>query len=219
MKIKTYTPVFQYTNQSCWLPDSQPVKSIKDADLIVLEGGEDINPSIYGEGCSRRSYFNNGRDNEEMQAIKEASERGIPVAGICRGAQLLCAINGGKLIQDVGGHHGNHNIQTLEGEMNVSSCHHQMLLPNGIDHALIAWSQGISSHYFDGDNNEIELNGKLLIESDYKEPEIVYFPQNSGAIAIQGHPEWGSCPVATKNYCAWLVEELIGGTIAKSLSL
>ncbi len=107
--------------------------------LMILTGGSDINPKIYGEpwykekdwgGYNIKSWFDDRRDNYEIEMYNEAVKLGIPVFGTCRGLQLIHALNGGKLIQHVDGHHGHHKIMTCKGEAIVAnSIHHQACIP------------------------------------------------------------------------------------------
>jgi len=73
------------------------------ADGIVIGGGEDIHPSVYGkkeyvEVCGEFDLF---RDSIEMVLIQHAMAKNIPLLGICRGHQMLNAANGGTLIPDI----------------------------------------------------------------------------------------------------------------------
>ncbi|MFA9389010.1 MAG: gamma-glutamyl-gamma-aminobutyrate hydrolase family protein [Prolixibacteraceae bacterium] len=73
------------------------------ADGVVIGGGEDIHPSIYGkeeyvEVCGEFDQF---RDSIEMLMIHHALAKKIPLLGICRGHQILNATNGGTLIPDI----------------------------------------------------------------------------------------------------------------------
>ena len=79
------------------------VDSADKADIIQFTGGEDVDPSIYGHPKHPRTYSNLKRDIREQEVWKKARKEQIKV-GICRGAQFLCVMNGGKLWQDVSNH-------------------------------------------------------------------------------------------------------------------
>ncbi len=68
---------------------------------LLLTGGEDIDPAIYGEvnRCSKR--VNPARDKFELDLLQEALSRDLPVLAVCRGMQLLTAALGGTLYQDL----------------------------------------------------------------------------------------------------------------------
>lgn len=179
-----------YNGYARWIPDCKIVTDIKEADLLLLTGGEDINPALYGEKIGRYTYFSERRDALEVGLYKAAVENHIPVWGTCRGIQLITAMNGGKLVQDMS-HHGGHYVRTHDGLVYpTNSLHHQLCNPYGLpkeDYKLLSWCEGISDHYWDGDNKDIyyTTEGELLRA---REPESIYFPKTR-SIGVQYHPE------------------------------
>jgi gamma-glutamyl-gamma-aminobutyrate hydrolase PuuD len=124
--------------------------------------------------------------------MKHCKANNIPIIGVCRGAQFMCAFAGGKLIQHVTGHDtGGHMVVTNEGDLfRVTSAHHQMLDLNGTKHELLAWApENLSALYYGERSETPETVTKAMLASEFKEPEIVFFPEFKG-LAIQGHPEW-----------------------------
>src|SRR3990167_3250317 len=77
-------------------------------DALVIWGGEDISPKIYGQKPAIRWTSATAklsiRDKLEIALANQAVKMRIPIIGICRGAQLMCALSGGSLIQHVSGH-------------------------------------------------------------------------------------------------------------------
>jgi putative glutamine amidotransferase len=73
---------------------------------LVLTGGKDIDPSIYGQESAGTEATDPARDRMEQAAWRAAERRSVPVLGICRGHQAINVFSGGKLIQDVAGHIG-----------------------------------------------------------------------------------------------------------------
>lgn len=157
---------------------------------IVLWGGTDINPAYYGQKAHLYSEvvhhdFPSQRDQDEWKAMLYAKAHNIPIIGVCRGAQFLCAFAGGKLIQHVNGHNrGNHDVMCNDGvTRSVTSCHHQMMYPFDVPHVMLAWTEAQLSNTYEEENcRKVDMTGKV-------EPEVVYFPAVNG-LAIQGHPEW-----------------------------
>jgi putative glutamine amidotransferase len=69
---------------------------------ILLTGGSDVNPQLYGETPHPTVYgIDNVRDSVELMALEYARDNGLAVLGICRGSQIMCVSRGGKLVQDI----------------------------------------------------------------------------------------------------------------------
>lgn len=147
---------------------------------MVFTGGADIHPNIYGQEPIRQTHWNDHRDMIELEAFNKGREHNVPMIGICRGAQFLCAMEGGSLIQHVNNHYGRHNIQTHDGKtLTVNSVHHQMMVPT--DRAqILAWASPKQASIYIIENDE-------LVDVDV-EPEAVYWP-GINAIGVQYHPE------------------------------
>lgn len=72
------------------------------ADSVVLTGGHDVNPLVYGEELQKGILgISNERDAFDLKLIEEAIKREKPILGICRGMQLVNAYLGGTLYQDI----------------------------------------------------------------------------------------------------------------------
>ena len=71
-------------------------------DGVVLTGGEDVEPSRYGqERLPQCGASNAGRDATEMALVRAARDLKLPLLAICRGPQLLNVALGGTLFQDI----------------------------------------------------------------------------------------------------------------------
>lgn len=173
---------------------------LQDDDVLVLWGGEDISPSLYGEAPTY-TYASSPsrRDIIEQRMFNSAVSKGLPIIGVCRGAQLACALSGGRLYQDIR-HPGTHYLMCNDGKQRISnSVHHQMMRPDGTDHQLIAWTNNLSPYH------KTEIGDIGAVE---KEPEIVYFNETK-ALAIQGHPEFVSPGHPFHTYSCELIDAYI----------
>lgn len=161
-----------------------PKFSFSEGDVLVFGGGADVWSGMYKQKPNRYNGTTGEteRDMFERYAFEQAYKAGSKMLGICRGAQLLCALSGGSLIQHVSNHGVDHMMTTHTGEdILVSSVHHQMMNPEGTEHELIGWSKDKRSRcYFVEENKEVEMDC---------EPEVVFFPA-SKALSIQYHPEF-----------------------------
>ena len=189
--------------------NKQDVKKegFKNIDCLVLWGGTDIHPSYYKQKrhpWSGASEFPSERDVFEWKAVLYCKAKNIPIIGVCRGAQLLCAAAGGSLVQHMQGHGHDHNITTSTGQtVKTTSVHHQMMIPFKVPHTMIAWSEQPRCSSYEGEN------GQPIHEMFQRpEPEIVYFPEIRG-LAIQGHPEYGNATKDFVNLCNQLVVDYL----------
>lgn len=126
---------------SCDVIDTpSDIKSlVKRSDLIIFTGGEDISPDIYGGKPAY--YYNKTRDTVEINVLENALNNDKYILGVCRGHQLINAVLGGKLIQDM--HHpGYHSLDFIKTSIlqlekifkrGVNSLHHQAVEIPGKD--------------------------------------------------------------------------------------
>ncbi|MFY9214585.1 MAG: gamma-glutamyl-gamma-aminobutyrate hydrolase family protein [Tissierellaceae bacterium] len=71
-------------------------------DGIILTGGGDALPILYGEAPMWEvTDICHKRDSMEMEIIKRAYNKNIPLLGICRGMQMINIALGGSLYQDI----------------------------------------------------------------------------------------------------------------------
>ena len=68
---------------------------------LVIGGGNDISPEHYGGDLDAKVKLDPDRDQLEIDWIQRALEQEIPLLGICRGAQLVNVVLGGRLHQDI----------------------------------------------------------------------------------------------------------------------
>src|SRR5690606_3478125 len=72
-------------------------------DGLIFSGGADIDPARYGESDVHPMTYDisDERDRFEIELLKGAVERDMPVLCICRGIQVLNVALGGSLIQHI----------------------------------------------------------------------------------------------------------------------
>ncbi|MAZ62421.1 MAG: gamma-glutamyl-gamma-aminobutyrate hydrolase [Euryarchaeota archaeon] len=144
----TYTNIIEEAGgQPILLPPGCCSSNLDFLDGLVVAGGPDIHPSLYGQEPSEHVYLaHQDQDDSESSLIKAALERDIPLLGICRGMQLMCVLHGGSMHQHLpetpgfeehGGWNGEvteHGVSIIEGshlhaimgaEIIANSTHHQ----------------------------------------------------------------------------------------------
>lgn len=79
------------------------------ADGLLLMGGSDMNADHYGKAnCVHVKDPDGARDTLELELLKRADTKGIPVLGICRGLQVMNVYAGGALFRDLADEHNGH---------------------------------------------------------------------------------------------------------------
>jgi len=76
---------------------------IRKSSGLLLTGGGDIHPRLYGEADIRGycSDIDEKRDEQEWKMIEAAFTMHLPILAICRGMQLLNVFRGGTLYTDI----------------------------------------------------------------------------------------------------------------------
>lgn len=183
---------------------------LDDIDLVCFTGGEDVDPSGYGEEKHESTYSNIARDDCEANFFQRVLSKKLPMVGICRGSQFLTVMNGGKLVQDVSNHAigGTHQMQGIlppgsagggkvRWEFPVTSTHHQMMYPFNLpltDYEVVGWASSLSDQYEGAPGLEADLccfSEEGEVKDGVIEPEVVYYP-NTRCLAVQYHPEYMS---------------------------
>jgi len=82
-------------------PDDAPAL-LDRLDGILLSGGVDVDPALYGQAPHPKlGRVNRRRDDFELALTWEALRRDVPILAICRGHQVLNVATGGTLVQDI----------------------------------------------------------------------------------------------------------------------
>jgi gamma-glutamyl-gamma-aminobutyrate hydrolase PuuD len=161
--------------------------SLNDAAGLVLLGGSDLNPALYGEErVPETDEPDDERDRIEWELIAEALERDLAVLAICRGLQILNVQQGGTLLQHIPGDRHVHRtpdrskpahpvvvtpgtlLAKVTGErpiLEVNSRHHQAI--GKLGHGLVVSARDPDDGMIEG----IELPDKRFV------------------LAVQWHPE------------------------------
>jgi putative glutamine amidotransferase len=133
-------------------------------DGLLLPGGADLDPALYGEQPHPAVAVESVRDDLELEAWSAARGRGVPIFGVCRGFQAINVFSGGRLLQHLEGHdsptaapraHPLHldpasRLAGILGETDpllsaeVNSYHHQAVRPADLAPGLVA--AGMAPH-------------------------------------------------------------------------
>lgn len=86
---------------ACIISPKEDYSIVDRFDFIVIPGGPDVNPKLYGQPVHPETHFEKDgiRDQFEKKIIERAMEVGKPIFAICRGLQLVNVVLGGTLHQ------------------------------------------------------------------------------------------------------------------------
>ena len=126
---------------------------------IIIGGGDDIDPLLYGSHDDGLARIDRDRDAFEVDIIEHALKTDLPIFGICRGMQLLNVVQGGSLFGDIRGMRRltssrrtpfpRKQVRVLDGSefgaivrknaFKVNSLHHQAIDDLGASMKAVAW--------------------------------------------------------------------------------
>lgn len=171
--------------------------SPEKADLVIFTGGPDVNPILYGADKHPTTVFDTERDNTDIALYHTCMTQGIPMLGVCRGAQFLAVMNGAQLYQHVDGHSSPHNIYDAHNKKtikHISSVHHQMVIKSeGMQ--VLADSWAANTRWTDGVADPVR-GTKMDVEA--------YFIRDTLCLGVQGHPEYKGYT----EYTIWCLEQI-----------
>jgi putative glutamine amidotransferase len=166
-----------------------PLELLTRIDALLLIGGADIDPAIYGaarEPATEGTYPE--RDRFEIALLTGAIERGLPVLGICRGMQILNVALGGTLVQDLIDADGSHPHRRSVGSFEGSE--HVVTLTPG---SLAAHAAGEEQHVVHCHHHQAVdvLGGGLVVSgrADDDVIEAIETTDGSWTLGVQWHPE------------------------------
>ncbi len=196
------------------LGTAELLRATDDADAIVVLGGEDLSPRVYGGSTG---YPGEGRhdpvaDEAQLALVRRAVARRTPVLGVCRGHQVINVALGGDLVQHLDDHEGLH--RTPEAPVDRLMHPHAVSLESGsrLARALGAEPVGQSAHHQAvgrlGDG--LRVVGRA-VDGTVEAVEHVSAP----IVGVQWHPEDKGAPAGQlEALLASLAASVLAGRLA-----
>lgn len=157
-------------------------------DGFLFTGGHDVDPALYGQ--EKEGYCGDlcpGRDAMEQKLLKAALAADKPVLGICRGLQLMNAVLGGTLWQDIPTQfpsETNHRMAAPYGR-----AEHTVQVNPELPFGNLPLTLGVNSCHHQG-IRELAPELKVWAKAPDGLVEAVYLPGKRYARAVQWHPEF-----------------------------
>jgi putative glutamine amidotransferase len=167
-----------------------PDELLDRIDAIMLAGGADIDPALYGADPHPETIGSvPERDAFEVALVRRAMQRDLPLLAICRGMQVMNVACGGTLHQHLPEllHHEEHRrvLGSFDG------ADHDVRLAPG---SLAARAAGEELHVTKSHHHQgVDRVGEGLVVTGWSQlddlPEALEVPGNRFALGVQWHPE------------------------------
>jgi putative glutamine amidotransferase len=177
-------------------------------DGLLLSGGGDVDPALYGAiPHPRLGRVDRRRDDFELALVREALARDLPVLAICRGQQVLNVATGGTLLQDIPSELGgamnhdapgrrrnrSHAVAVVPGtrlreimgrqDLSVNSFHHQAVARSGA--GLVVSARCPQDGVIEG----LEMPGRRFVVAVQWHPESFWSRPDSFQPLFDAHAE------------------------------
>lgn len=161
-------------------------------DGFLFTGGQDVDPALYGaEKKPCCGLPNHDRDALEKAVFAYALEKDMPVFGICRGIQLINALCGGTLYQDIPAEYQAEG--KVEHHMSPPydvPCHQVEILADTPLFRLLGKSGLAVNSYHHQAVKELAPCLRPMAVSEDGLTEALYMPGKRFIQAVQWHPEF-----------------------------
>ena len=171
-----------------WVELSDPEQAVQDAltcDGLLLPGGGDMDPKFYGQeripACGEPNLLRDAAEPLLLRAFLAADK---PVLGICRGIQVMNAVLGGDLYQDIkpfehlphNGHWAKvHTVTVRRGTLLSRILGQDTVLVNSQHHQAV---------------DRVAPGFTLAALSEDGIVEAIEKPDARFCLGVQWHPEW-----------------------------
>jgi putative glutamine amidotransferase len=168
-----------------------PDQILEHLDALILAGGVDIDPAVYGAAPHAETETGHPRERDEVEIalVRRALELDLPVLGICRGMQVINVALGGTLLQHVPDKVGHAQHRRNPGTFRDSD--HEVRLEPG---SLAARAAGEVFHSAKSHHHQavaeigagLEVTGWSALDDL---PEAIEAHERRFALGVQWHPE------------------------------
>lgn len=168
-------------------PDDTDADVLRRLDGLLLTGGADIDPRLFGQEPHPEGEQPHGlRDRAELLLLRGALAMDLPVLGVCRGLQLMAAAYGGTLHQhlpDVVGHDGH---SPASGEF---ATHQVAFAEDSLAYGIYGPRARLNSHHHQA---VADTGGHGLVVTGRADDGVVEAaedPAKEFVLGVQWHPE------------------------------
>lgn len=165
--------------------------TITSLDGLIFTGGADIAPLFYNEVPETETLeIDSVRDIFDLMLIKVATDRNIPILGICRGHQLINVAFGGTLYQDIPSQYiqsdiNHKSIGARDEGVHTLSIEKETALAD----ILSGWDELLTNSFHHQSVKNIAPNFRVAAQSSDGIVEAIETYPNRTILGVQWHPE------------------------------
>lgn len=175
------------------IPLSEPdfaKEYVSRIDALILSGGQDVNPLVYGEEPGLHlNNTNIKRDEFEIALVKEAVKQKKPLLGVCRGMQIYNVAMGGSLYQDLSDYE-DLSVQHVQKSLTYKYTHTVDLEADSWIGDVLGEQVVVNSYHHQAVNQLADslrptgyAKDGILEAAESTDPELDHY-------LLQWHPEW-----------------------------
>jgi gamma-glutamyl-gamma-aminobutyrate hydrolase PuuD len=189
------------------VPDADIPALLDRIDGLVMTGGGDVEPSLYGGVDNKAVYgVDPERDAFEIALSREVTARRFPVLAICRGMQVLNVAHGGTLIEDIASHDPAALPHRVEGDEAYQGIQEVVVDADSTTaSALGATSLAVNSVHHQGIGDLADHFRVTATTSDGIIEAYESVDPDWPLCAVQWHPEWLPNEASSRNLVATLI--------------
>jgi putative glutamine amidotransferase len=192
-----------------WLAGARPVRisvsqrtPAEHLDAVIVSGGDDIHPGLYGSEHLADKEYDHDRDALEQSYIRYAIDERLPLMGICRGYQLINVMMGGSLHVDI------RNMRNKTSNFGTVLPRKTVVLKDGSFIARLTGAHRLrvnSLHYqaVDRVGEELKVTGRDL--DDFV--QVLEHYDDAPILGVQWHPEYLFYLPSHMKLFRWLVDQ------------
>ena len=171
--------------------DHELIELLNSLDGIIFTGGEDYDPAYYNERpIPQMGTINAPRDKFDIKLLQLAAERGIPVLGICRGAQLINIVFGGSLYQDLPAQYHDNSIRHRQRQASTEASHAVIVEENTVFADIVKDRMLMVNSAHHQAVKDVARGFRVAGKSPDKVVEVIEkMDENHWILGVQFHPE------------------------------
>ncbi|NJL42769.1 MAG: gamma-glutamyl-gamma-aminobutyrate hydrolase family protein [Pseudanabaena sp. RU_4_16] len=175
--------------------EPHPDRILQQVDGLILAGGGDIDPAIYGGDEHPTIYSVDAeRDEFELALAEMVIAEGLPVLGICRGMQVLGVASGGNLVSHVPDRFGDDILHRLDNPRRPTSHTVEVTAQSRLAQVLKVTNTEVTSWHHQAVQSVSNGWSPVAFAPDGL-IEAIEHQDHPWAVAVQWHPELlAHCP-------------------------